>query len=176
MVAKNWNKASFNVQFSCFLTKPEEFGAINMCAFLWAKFLAVSEIHILSTTSISCVLQWSWLEQRNKTCSTVSLSVLHAHIDDSATPVLKASAFNIVSCSRIRQYATPTSRFLGQRILVLTSGINSYVCLPLLSQSHFHCHDAWAISADILYASAMDMLVGASIFSLTILIATSSLI
>jgi len=112
MVAKNWNKTSFKVQFSCFVTKPEEFGAINMymCALLWTKFLAVAEIHISSTTSISCVLQSSWMVQRNKTCSThVSLSVPHAHIEDSATPVLKASAINIVSCSRIPQYATPTS-------------------------------------------------------------------
>jgi len=31
MVAKNWNKASFKVQFSNFVTKPEELGAINMC-------------------------------------------------------------------------------------------------------------------------------------------------
>jgi len=60
MVAKNWNKTSFKVLFSCFVTKPEEFGAINMCALLWTKFLAVAEIHISSTTSISCVLVNIW--------------------------------------------------------------------------------------------------------------------
>jgi len=159
MVAKNWNKAFFNVQFSYFVTKPEEFGAINTCSLIWTKFSAVTEMHISSTTSISCVIQLSWLAQWNKTCSTVSLSVLHAHINDSASAVLKASVF-----SGIRQYDTSTSRFLGQRILVLTSGINSYVHLPLLSQSQLLCHDVWAKSAHTLYASAMDMLVGACIF------------
>jgi len=112
-----------------------------------------------------------WRNETRHAQQSPCLSYMHISINDSATPVLKASAFNIVSCSKIRQYETPTSHFLGQRILVLTSGINSYVCLPLLSQSHLHGHDVWAIYADILYASAMDMFVGASTFPLTIFLA-----
>jgi len=118
-----------------------------MCALLWTKFLLstnrnsyiVNNIHQLC----SAVIMISATKQDMLNCLIVCLTCTYQSMTD--TPVLKASAFNIVSCSRIRQYAsaTPASRFLGQRILVLTSGINSYVCLPLLSQSHLRCHDVW---------------------------------
>ena len=55
----------------------------------------------------------------------------------SAIPVLKASSFNIVSCSKILQYDTPTSLVFGNVTLVPTSGIKLYVALPVLSSCHF---------------------------------------
>ena len=122
-------KTSLKVLFSDLVTKSELFGAINVCVLLWTKFLAETDILILSTTSFNLALHSSCIVQQNKTYSIVSLSVLHCTCW--RLRYTRSESIGNSAWCHWAEYAsnTPTSHFLGQRILVpvTTSGINAYV-------------------------------------------------